>query len=51
MVAIIGGFEFEIHKIDCSCSARNEEYLHASVVDAHEIGHKIKVTGNKHNQE
>ena len=34
MVAIVGGFEFEIHKINCSCSAWDEENLHAGIVDA-----------------
>ena len=51
MVAIVGGFEFEIHKINCSCSAWDEENLHAGIVDADKVCHKIKVTGNEHNQE
>ena len=48
VVAVIGGFEFEIHQIDGSSGAGDEEKLHDGVVDADEVGDQVQVSRHEH---
>ena len=50
MVAIVGGFEFEIHQIDCPGRAANEEKLHDGVVEADEVCQQVEISGDEHHQ-
>ena len=43
--------EFQIHQIDSSGSASDEEDLHDGVVERDEAGQEVQVPGDEHNQE
>ena len=43
--------EFQIHQIDSSGSASDEEELHDGVVERDEAGEEVQVPGDEHNQE
>merc|ERR1719278_737115 len=50
VVAIIGGFEFEIHQIDGPSGAADEEELHDGVVQADEVGQEVQISRHEHNE-
>jgi len=51
VIAIIGCFELHEHQVDCSCCADNEEDLHDCIVDTNKVSDKVKISGNKHDEE
>ena len=51
VVAIIGGFEFEIHQIDRAGGAADEEKLHDGVVETDEVCQQVQVSRHEHNEE
>ena len=50
VVAIIGGFEFEIHQIDGPSGAADEEELHNGVVEADEVGQQVQISRHENNE-